>query len=351
VTALRAFIVRHGHDTLIPADDLALAAITERYDDFKDLVHVACPPPSVTRLVLNKSATLEIAQQCGIRVPRTVTVSNSDELSEYVDRFPFPWVLKPVEKKNRLEGSDDKSYIISTANDVALKFPAGREFSPPMLLQEFCAGAGVGVEVLMHQENGLAFFQHRRLKEHPYSGGVAVTAIAERPNPALLDSSLALLRALHWEGVAMVEFKVNPNEGSAVLMEVNGRYWGSIGLPILAGIDFPYYHWQIAHGERPEVPKTYAVGTRWRWSVGCLDRIYRLFGGAWYEAASGPVRLHELLHFAEDFSPVIQDATFTLSDPLPSMAALFHAIKFFIFPKHANAAEGIGPLAKRSDRF
>ena len=32
----------------------------------------------------------------------------------------------------------------------------------------------------------------------------------------------------------MVEFKINPADGSAVLMEVNGRYWGSIGLPIAA---------------------------------------------------------------------------------------------------------------------
>ena len=52
----------------------------------------------------------------------------------------------------------------------------------------------------------------------------------------------------------MVEFKVNPNDGSAVLMEVNGRYWGTISLPIFAGMDFPWYHWQVAHGERPEIP-------------------------------------------------------------------------------------------------
>lgn len=342
VTELRSFMVHRGHEMLIPADDVALAAITERYDDFKDLVHVACPPPAVTRLVLNKAATLKIAQECGIRVPRTVIVSNSGQLSEYVDRFPFPWVLKPVQKNNRFERVENKSHILSTASDVALKFPAGREFTPPMLLQEFCPGVGVGVEILMHEGNCLAVFQHRRLKELPYTGGVAVTAVAERPDPALVESSLALLRALQWEGIAMVEFKVN-SDGGAVLMEVNGRYWGTLSLPISAGIDFPWYHWQVVHGEQPEIPKTYAVGTRWRWTVGCLDRIYQLFGGAKYTAAAREVRLRELLHFPEDFSPLIRDAIFTFSDPLPSMAALFHAMRFFIFPKYPEAAEELGP--------
>jgi predicted ATP-grasp superfamily ATP-dependent carboligase len=343
VTELRRFILEHGHDMLIPADDTALTAIIERYDDFKGLVHIACPPPGVTRLVLNKAATLEIAQQCGIRVPRTVIVSNSGQLSEYVDRFPFPWVLKPVEKESRFERVDNKSHILSTASDVAQKFPAGREFSAPMLLQEFCSGVGVGIEILMHKGNCLAVFQHRRLKELPYTGGVAVTAVAEHPDPALVEPSLSLLRALHWEGVAMVEFKVNPNDGSAVLMEVNGRYWGTLSLPVSAGIDFPLYQWQLAHGEEPKIPKTYAAGTRWRWTVGCLDRMYRLFGGARYSAAPREVRLRELLHFPEDFSPLIRDATFAFVDPLPSMAALFHAIKFFIFPKNPVAAEELGP--------
>ena len=335
VTALRGFIVQHGHDMLIPADDLALAAITERYDDFKDLVHVACPPPAVTRLVLNKAATLEIAQQCGIRVPRTVIVSNSGQLSEYVDRFPFPWVLKAVEKESRLERAKDKSYILSTASDVALKFPAEQEFTPPMLLQEFCPGVGVGVEILMHKGNCLVSFQHRRLKEYPYTGGVAVTAVAERPDPALLESSLALLRALQWEGIAMVEFKVN-SDGSAVLMEVNGRYWGTLSLPILAGIDFPLYHWQLLHGEQPEIPKTCAVGTRWRWTLGCLDRIYQLFAEARYYPGVAKVGLRELLHFPEDLSPLVRDATFIFSDPLPSMAALFHTMKYLI--SHGSTA-------------
>jgi len=350
VTALRGFIVQHGHDMLIPADDVALAAIIERYDDFKDLVHVACPPPGVTRLVLNKTATLEIAQRCGIRVPRTVIVSNSGQLSEYIDRFPFPWVVKPVQKDNRFERAEDKSYILSSLSDITLKFPTVRKFTPPMLLQEFCPGIGVGVEMLMHEGNCVTVFQHRRLKEWPYTGGFSVTAVAERPDPALVESSLALLRALQWEGIAMVEFKVNPASRNAALMEVNGRYWGTISLPILAGMDFPLYHWQVVHGEQPEIPSTYTVGTKWRWTAGCLERLYGLLSAARYSAAARKVLPRELLHFSEDLSPQFRDATFTFSDPLPSIAQLFHSMRYFLFGSIRTLLKGLAHGLMLSER-
>jgi predicted ATP-grasp superfamily ATP-dependent carboligase len=186
---------------------------------------------------------LEIAQKCGIRVPKTAVVSNSEQLPEFVNAIPFPWISKPSAKQQR--GGEFKSRVVKTLPEVAKNFPAAREFDPPMLLQEYCRGVGVGVEILLHNGECVAVFQHRRLQELPYGGGVAVTAVAEPPDPSLVHSCLDLLRALRWNGIAMVEFKVNPADGQAVLMEVNGRYWGTISLPVIAGIDFPLYHWKL----------------------------------------------------------------------------------------------------------
>jgi len=328
VEQLTQFIRERGHDMLIPTDDQTLTAMTEHYDDFKDMLHIACPPPPITRLVLNKVSTLEIAQKCGIRVPRTVVVSNSAQLSDLARSFPFPWVLKPAEKDTRIE--ETKSFTLATADEVATKFPAAREFTPPMLLQEYCVGAGVGVEMLMHEGNCLAVFQHRRLKEFPYTGGVSVTAVAEHPDPALVDASLALLRALRWEGVAMVEFKVNRDGGSAVLMEVNGRYWGTLSLPVSAGMDFPLYHWQVVHGERPEIPRTYPAGRRWRWTVGYQARLYSLLAAARYSVLARKEVCNSLLDIPQDFGPRVLDSTLTLRDPMPSVAVFVRAMREFV---------------------
>jgi predicted ATP-grasp superfamily ATP-dependent carboligase len=328
VAQLSQFIRQGEHEMVIPTDDQTLTALTEHYDDFKDMVHIACPPPQIARRVLNKALTLEVAQKCGIRVPNTVVVSNSAQLYDLARSFPFPWVLKPVEKETRME--ETKTFILTTADDIVLEFPTSREFTPPMLLQEFCAGLGVGVEVLMHQGKPLAVFQHRRLKELPFTGGVSVTAVAEHPDPALVEASTDLLRALQWEGVAMVEFKVNPDTGRVVLMEINGRYWGTISLPILAGINFPWYHWQVAHGAEPDIPRSYVAGKKWRWTVGCLIRLYSLTAAARNSALARKELRTGLWDILQDFGPWVFDSTLTLSDPLPSAASFFGAMKYFV---------------------
>jgi predicted ATP-grasp superfamily ATP-dependent carboligase len=324
VDAIRTLIRENHHDMIIPANDVALSAIVEHYDSFKDLVHIACPPPEITRRVLDKSQTLETARRCGMRIPRTFLVSSSAEFSDLAQNLTFPIVLKPSEKKS---ADEFKTCVIDDLQTLRHRFHISRRFTPPMLVQEFCRGEGVGVEVLMHSGEPVVAFQHRRLKELPPGGGVAVVAIAEALNTDLLHSSVQLLRALKWEGVAMVEFKVDATTGTATLMEVNGRYWGTISLPLLVGLDFPLYHWSLAHDEVPEIPATYRIATKWRWSAGWISRWHDLL----LDALRGPVErrrvLGELKDIPSDFTPSICDALFSSEDPMPGILECLRTIK------------------------
>jgi hypothetical protein len=45
VDALAGMIREHCHDMLIPANDVALSAMFDHYNSFKNILHVACPPP------------------------------------------------------------------------------------------------------------------------------------------------------------------------------------------------------------------------------------------------------------------------------------------------------------------
>ncbi len=317
VSQVREFIQRYGHDMVIPADDQALAALTEHYYDLNDLAHIACPPPEITRLVLDKYLSLQIAEKCGIRIPKTKLVPHSSGLFDLLPGLSFPVVLKPARKEVRMEAA--KSITLRTADEAKARFGSPCVFAVPMLLQEYCAGVGVGIEMLMHEGNCVAAFQHRRLKEFPYTGGVSVAAVSEEPNPELFEKSLALLRALRWEGPAMVEFKVNPQDSSAVFMEVNGRYWGTISLPVQAGIDFPLYHWQTVHGEIPLVPGKYAVGMKWRWTAAHIGRFESLLLAAKKSSKARRELIRSLVTLPATFSPFVRDALFMYSDPMPAI--------------------------------
>ncbi|MGA8437170.1 MAG: ATP-grasp domain-containing protein [Candidatus Sulfotelmatobacter sp.] len=318
--ALLALVRDKQFDLILPAGDPPLAALADLYDQLGP-VRVGCPPPRAVERVLNKSLTLETAQRYGIRVPFTCTIATSAELDSIAPQLRFPVVAKP-EKKG---AAAFRIFYFNTLPDL-LSALANHDWGR-VLLQEYCPGVGVGVELLIHKGECIAKFQHRRLREAPATGGVAVLAISEDPDPELLRSSIALLRALEWEGVAMVEFRVERKTGTSNLMEVNGRLWGSVSLPIMAGVDFPLYYWQLLHGEQPLVPDRYAVGMRWRWSPGCLDRlqsvVYRNAG----RSGSRPPRLRELLPIAAEFSPFTREALWSWSDPSPFFAEMGGALR------------------------
>ena len=312
---LVALILANKYDMLIPVQDGAVTAIAQNYDELSSLLHVCCPPPHVVERVLNKTFTLKVAEDCKIRIPHTWTVSSAADVSAFIDQLQFPVVLKPRERKGAV--TFKARYIYSQEELVAslTENPYGE-----LLLQEYCPGEGVGIQMLMHRGECLATFQHRRLKEYPQTGGVAVMAIAEETAPQLAAASYRLLRALEWEGVAMVEFRRNPGDGSAVLMEVNGRYWGSASLPFLAGVEFPVYEWQLAHGRQPSIPDAYAVGMRWRWTAGYFSRLHGVIVGSGQKVGTRPAKLREVAQIPADFSLSIRDALWSLSDPLPALS-------------------------------
>jgi protein-tyrosine-phosphatase len=151
-----------------------------------------------------------------------------------------------------------------------------------------------------------------------------VVAVAERVDLELYRRSLALLRALEWEGIAMVEFRHDRSQGKVALMEVNGRYWGTLSLAIQAGIDFPWYQWQIAHGERVEAPSSYKIGLGWRWTAGYVRRFRGLAVAAIKPGSSVNWRSDFFLWFL-DFSPRLRDALFSIHDPWPALEEVLRA--------------------------
>jgi protein-tyrosine-phosphatase len=241
-------------------------------------------------------------------------VSTSADIEAIVGQLCLPIVVKPAETKYSagLKARYFDSY------EGLLSWARTHPDSGQYLVQEYCPGEGVGIEILMHDGVCTAMFQHRRLKEQPPSGGVAVMAVAESPDPVLAQASLRLLREMEWEGVAMVEFRRNPIDGTAALMEVNGRFWGTSALPLMAGLEFPVYQWQILHGQTPRVPPVYVVGMRWRWTAGYLIRTRRLFSPSSQEAGQVS-RWNEFIKIPQDLSPTVRDAVWSVSDPMPGL--------------------------------
>ena len=153
----------------------------------------------------------------------------------------FPCVIKPARSRLKTPAGWIKTAVrsVGSGDDYARLLATAPELRYPFMIQRQIEGDGVGVFALCDRGETRMLFSHRRLREKPPWGGVSVLRESIAVDPVAADYRRRLLRALGWHGVAMVEFKRERATGVPFLMEINGRFWGSLQLAIDAGLDFP----------------------------------------------------------------------------------------------------------------
>ena len=318
IDRLQKIIEAAQPDWLLPTSDSALLFVANHYARLNSSIKLACPDAATILTVLDKERTIAAATRCGIAVPSTYKIETLAQLQEKRGILRFPLIAKPRSKQS------DASFKLRYYCDypeVEREFLRDSGFGRKYMLQEYEPGEGMGIEVLMVEGRPQALFAHRRLQEHPSTGGVSVVASSEKLHPELVQSSVDLLREIGWEGLAMVEYRYDADSTRATLMEVNGRLWGSVGLSIAAGIDFPFAAWQIAHGHTVP-PAHYRVAIRARWSAGVILRLHELLANPRSDGMPRPSSLRGLFSAAKSFLPGTNDMLWAWDDPFPAILEL-----------------------------
>jgi predicted ATP-grasp superfamily ATP-dependent carboligase len=245
----------------------------------------------------DKSALVSLARKLDVPHPNSQYFPNAAAFFNSTENgvAAYPIVIKPCVSRLRLG-----DYWLNTSVHIARSSTELdrllqekvylREHA--FMLQEFIPGTGAGIFALYNNGNPVTFFAHRRLREKPPGGGVSVLSESAPPPPDMLAMAKKLLDAVHWHGVAMVEFRVTP-DGTPYLMEVNTRFWGSLQLAVDAGVDFPYWLYQVCNGETP-APAPYRNGRRLRWLLGDIDSLYLMLRDRHFTTAQ---KLQRVLDF------------------------------------------------------
>lgn len=317
---LVALAAAEGARYVIPISEAALLALLP----VRERLPPGCipwPGIEVVRAVCDKRRVLEAAPAFGIGVPRQVVLDSPGALRG-MPELTCPVVVKPARSVNRSGGSSDKFTVRHAASRPELeRLVAGYSAAAfPLLLQERVIGPGVGIFLLVWDGALRATFAHRRLREKPPSGGVSVYRESIAADPVLVERSRRLLEHFGWQGVAMVEYKVDERTGTPILMEINGRFWGSLQLAVDAGVDFPRLLIECAQGSVPEGPRPYDVGTRLRWWWGDVDQLLLRLRRSAAELglpAGAPGRLQSLAEFMNLHRVGDRNEVFRFDDPAP----------------------------------
>jgi len=329
VAAIEQIARQHGVDLIIPVTDAIIMPLSEARTRFDGWCQLALPSADALAVARDKARTVELARQVGVPVPATVVVESVAQALAAAKDMTWPVVLKPRWSWEYRQREGLASYDVAFANtpDALRDRMQTLEGRCAVLLQEYCPGQGVGVELLLDDGRPLAAFAHRRLHELPMSGGASTLRESVALDPDLYRLAVRMMGALRWTGWAMVEFKVGSN--GPRLMEINGRAWGSLPLATRSGMDFPArlasLYLEGPPSESEPVACRYAVGVRCRnleldlaWIVAAV----RGRGGGRSPFLPAPSRLDGMAAALGLLDPRAGCDVQSLDDPLPGLLDL-----------------------------
>jgi predicted ATP-grasp superfamily ATP-dependent carboligase len=222
---------------------------------------------------LDKVRLAEAAVTAGLRVPRTLDpASLSDEA--------LPVVVKArMHARPGQAGAPPRidTNVVHGATAARRRVRQIAELGGEAEVQEFLDGHLMAYAAVTTAGGRQVAAQSMQVASRvwPLGAGASCRAVSVPVDPALAERAGALLAALGWFGLAELQFLV-PADGIPRLIDLNGRFYGSLALAVGAGANLPATWAALATGRwaapAGAEPVTAAAGVRYSWWQGDLRR-------------------------------------------------------------------------------
>jgi predicted ATP-grasp superfamily ATP-dependent carboligase len=226
----------------------------------------------------DKSKTIHMAKELNIPHPFTLFPNCLIDIKSFAFKIKYPVVLK-ARKGMGADGvwyARTASELIDMYTRVTRREKAGdglvRDCSQP-IVQEYIPGELHDVAAFcVNGEMKLGLTQ-QRLVTKPLSGGAGIVNVTTK-NEQLLQHARKIIDKIKWDGVMLIDFKIDSRDGKPKLLEINPRFWGTTWLTIQAGFNYPYYLVLQKLGRSMVLPKNYRVDLYCRWPYLELKSIF-----------------------------------------------------------------------------
>jgi formate-dependent phosphoribosylglycinamide formyltransferase (GAR transformylase) len=254
-------------DFIVPGDDLATRHLHQLYYRERrqgkrgvlcTLIERSLGAPESFPVVYARTAFMELAQEEGVRVPRTEVIANTHDLRGWVKRVGFPSVLKA----NGTSGGDGVR-LVYTLEEAERAFRALQ--APPLLArafkravldrdktlvwpsllrrrsgvnaQAFVAGREATSAIACWDGIVLAALHFEVLNKAEHTGPATVVRLIE--NAEMSSGAEKIVRRLNLSGLHGLDFMLEADTGNAYLIEINPRATQVGHLTLGPGRDLP----------------------------------------------------------------------------------------------------------------
>lgn len=298
---------------LVPCGDIWCQAVAALPTELRDVYLTSMPDRRVMGLFLDKWLLAEALDR--FDVPHPLTRDLSDEAGLAGARTPF--FIKPRYSGSFYKRFGKKAVSIDDPEDAVTAYREITEAGFTAVLQEYVPGetaAHCFVDGFVDREGSIrALFARGRMRIHPPVFGNSSMTFSI-PLDTVRDAVANLERLLAgvgYRGAFSAEFKRDPRDGLAKLLEVNCRPWWFIGFAAHCGVDITLMIYRDAVGLPVPRVDSYRVGERCGVLTDDINAYLRLRRAdelglwTWLRSWIGAT-----------------SSTFALGDPLPTLDSL-----------------------------
>lgn len=267
--------------TFSDATFLSLYAFRDSLSECMTLVYTDAKS---IEIAFDKAATYSLAHISGIPTIPTHALELMGEVQRLSETVEYPVVLKTRRSVSWKDGIGvfGTAQFIHAKEELVKKFSEIKEQNGEApLIQTMIYGEEYGVEMLAQNGKVFATGTHHRIRSLSPTGGASVlkeTIDDGELKNTLEEYALILVSKLKWSGPIMVEFKVDSDSKAPYLMEINGRFWGSLPLAVASGVDMPYVYYEYAQkGIIPDAPLVAQESVTTRHFFGDVRHLLRVW--------------------------------------------------------------------------
>ncbi len=258
---------KHGYEVVFGTGDAEVLALSANRERVAPCFPYA-PHPCVVR-GFDKLDLVEVASKAGLATPITLEASESalkDLDLPVVVKSRLHWTPGKLNQETRVNA------VVAHSRDDALRQAAlMRSAGAEPLFLQYVPGSVLSFHALVDEKHEIVSAQVR-LTIYKYDSGSGISARAKRVQDA--DSFAAKVQAfmteIRWFGLVQLQF-LCPDEGEPVLIDFNGRMYGSLELANACGMRAMDTWARLATG-RSTTPSEMVVGRRYQSLEGDLRR-------------------------------------------------------------------------------
>ncbi|KON82156.1 hypothetical protein PA01_11660 [Azoarcus sp. PA01] len=262
------YVRDHGIRAIVPSEAFLLA-VRPVFDRYAPLLPVRPDEDSVYEAFSKPAVLLRLLESpdSAAHLPPTLFVQDGDPLptKAQVEALGLPIFVKGDGTDDRI-GNDNIVARADSASEALEQIVRLRERYRRVLVQGFVPGQGTGAYFLVHEGEIRQEFMNRCLHEVPHTGGFCSLRDSWW-HDAMMEDARRKIHHLGWEGIAMLEYRWDPETDRFWFIELNARFWGALHVALYAGVDFPTQLLDTFHCGNARQVKTFPLGLQVRYTV------------------------------------------------------------------------------------